>query len=167
VRRAQECGLGTGPGVRDFDRLLAVLLELRLGKKLWIGPAAYTPTSRGRRYEALRPELADLLPLAERVLEVSDARRRCGAMSRRTRRLPPTHSAHLHARRAPDGAVHAVLQVGDVPELVAALVACTALAVGMRQSGVVQKPHPATLIDEDASRAGGGQAGLGSGLRRH
>ena len=51
--------------------MLAVLLQLPLGT-LWIGPASYTPTSRGRRYEALRPELTDLLPIAELVLGASD-----------------------------------------------------------------------------------------------
>jgi hypothetical protein len=33
--------------------------------------AGYTPTARGRRYEALRPELGDLLPIARRVLDES------------------------------------------------------------------------------------------------
>ena len=77
VRRAQECGLGTGanvfltkPAVRDFDRLLSVLLGLRLDMFV-ITVAGYTPTPRGRRYEALRPELGDLLPIARRVLDES------------------------------------------------------------------------------------------------
>jgi hypothetical protein len=77
VRRTQECGLGTGanvfvtkPGLRDFDRLICTLLDLRLGQ-LWIGPATYSPTARGRRYEALRPELDDLMPIAQRVLDES------------------------------------------------------------------------------------------------
>jgi hypothetical protein len=78
VRRAQESGLSTGanvfltrPSLREFDRLLDTLRELRLDD-VAIGPARYTPTARGRRYEALRPELADLLPLAEGVLELSE-----------------------------------------------------------------------------------------------
>jgi hypothetical protein len=78
VQRAHECGLGVGanvfltkPGLCGFDRMLVVLLQLPLGT-LWIGPASYIPTSRGRRYEALRPELTDLLRIAELVLEVSD-----------------------------------------------------------------------------------------------
>jgi hypothetical protein len=77
VRRAQECGLGTGanvfltkPGLRDFDRLLAVLPDLRLGM-FNITVAGFTPTARGRRYEAFRPDLADLLPIAQRVLDES------------------------------------------------------------------------------------------------
>jgi len=77
VRRAQECGLGAGanvfltkPGLRDFDRLLSALLDLRLGH-MTFGVAGYTPTARGRRYEALRPELGDLLPIAQRVLDES------------------------------------------------------------------------------------------------
>lgn len=73
VRRVRECGMGSGanvfltkPGLRDFDRLLSVLLELRVRMAFTV--AAYTPTVRGRRYEALRPELGDLLPIAQRVL---------------------------------------------------------------------------------------------------
>lgn len=82
VRRAQESGLKAGanvfltkPGLRDFDRMLAVLIELGLAE-MSIAPAAYTPTSRGRRYEALRPDLADLLPVAERVLELPNFKRK-------------------------------------------------------------------------------------------
>jgi hypothetical protein len=77
VRRAQECGLATGanvfltkPALRDFDRLLSVLLDLRLDSPN-ITVAGYTPSARGRRYEALRPELGDLLPIAPRVLDES------------------------------------------------------------------------------------------------
>jgi hypothetical protein len=77
VRRARECGLGTGanvfltkPALRDFDRLLAVLRDLRLDAPN-ITLAGYTPTPRGRRYEALRPELDDLMPIAQRVLDES------------------------------------------------------------------------------------------------
>lgn len=76
LRRARESGLGTGanvfltkPGLRDVERLLETLRELDLGK-VYVGPAAYTPTARGRRYEALRPELEHLVPLAEQVLEL-------------------------------------------------------------------------------------------------
>jgi hypothetical protein len=81
VRRAQDSGLGTGAnvfltkqGLADFDRLVSVLLELGVAQ-LSVAPAHYTPTSRGRRYETMRPELDDLLPLAGRVLEISDLAR--------------------------------------------------------------------------------------------
>jgi MoaA/NifB/PqqE/SkfB family radical SAM enzyme len=105
VRRAQECGLGTGanvfltkPAVRDFDRLLAVLLGLRLDM-FNITVAGYTPTPRGRRYEALRPELADLRPIAQRVLDESLLGREEWAAWNRTRRRPgrgaPTTGAGL------------------------------------------------------------------------
>jgi hypothetical protein len=77
VRRARQCGLGTGanvfltkPGLRDFNRLLSVLRDLGLGQMAFT-VASYTPTARGRRYEALRPELGDLLPIARRVLDES------------------------------------------------------------------------------------------------
>ena len=77
VRRAQDCGLGTGANVfltklalPGFDRLLSTFLDLGLAQ-LWIAPAIYTPTPRGRRYEALRPELGELLLIARRVLDAS------------------------------------------------------------------------------------------------
>ena len=57
----------TKPALRDFDLLLSVLLDLRLGM-FNVTVAGFTPTARGRRYEALRPDLADLLPIAQRVL---------------------------------------------------------------------------------------------------
>src|SRR5258708_28200982 len=73
VRRARECGLGTGanvfltkPALRDFDRLLSVLLDLGLDSPN-ITVAGYTPSARGRRYQALPPELRDPLPLPPRV----------------------------------------------------------------------------------------------------
>ena len=77
MRRAQDCGLGTGanvfltkPALPGFDRLLSTLLDLGLGQ-VCIAPAMYTPTPRGRRYEALRPELGELLLIARRVLDAS------------------------------------------------------------------------------------------------
>jgi hypothetical protein len=77
VRRAQDCGLGTGanvfltkPALADLDRLLGTLVDLRL-RMFYIAVAGFTPTARGRRYEALRPDLADLLPVAQRVLDES------------------------------------------------------------------------------------------------
>jgi hypothetical protein len=77
VRRARQFGLGAGanvfltkPGLRDFDRLLSVLRDLRLGHMAFT-VASYSPTARGRRYEALRPELGDLLPIARRIVDES------------------------------------------------------------------------------------------------
>jgi hypothetical protein len=77
VRRARQCGLGTGanvfltkPGLRDFNRLLSVLAGLPLDT-VAVTIAGYTPTARGRRYEALRPELGDLLPAARRAFDES------------------------------------------------------------------------------------------------
>jgi hypothetical protein len=76
-RRAQESGLGRGanvfltkPALPGFDRLLGTLLDLGLAQ-LWIASAVYTPTPRGRRYEALRPDLGELQPVARRVLDAS------------------------------------------------------------------------------------------------
>ena len=102
MRRAQECGLGTGanvflakPALRDFDRLVAVLLDLRLGM-VNITIAGFTPTARGRRYEALRPDLADLLPIAQRVLDESCLlREQWGSLE--------SHTEAAWVRRARDG----------------------------------------------------------------
>jgi hypothetical protein len=57
----------TRENVGQFDALVADLLAHGV-TQLWVGPASFLPTARSRRYEALRPTLADLLPLAERVL---------------------------------------------------------------------------------------------------
>jgi len=77
VRRARQCGLGAGanvfltkPCLWDFDRLVGVLLDLEV-EMFNITIAGFTPTARGRRYEALRPDLDDLLPVAQRVLDES------------------------------------------------------------------------------------------------
>lgn len=103
VRRARESGLGTGanvfltkPSLSDFERLLAVLVDLGL-EELAIGPAAYTPTARGRRYEVLRPELRDLSPIAEGVLTVSGLRRDAWSDL-------PSHTEASWVLRALDGA---------------------------------------------------------------
>jgi MoaA/NifB/PqqE/SkfB family radical SAM enzyme len=81
VRRAQEAGLSTGanvfltkPGLVEIDRFLETLRELGLdGPKAHVGVAGYFPHARGRRYEELRPELADLLPVVDRIDELKDA----------------------------------------------------------------------------------------------
>jgi hypothetical protein len=77
VRRARQHGLGAGanvfltkPALRDLDRLLPVLLDLGM-KRVSVGPAGFTPSSHGRRYERLRPELDDLAPFAERLLPLA------------------------------------------------------------------------------------------------
>jgi hypothetical protein len=77
VRRARECGLGTGanvfvtkPALGNFDRLLDAFGEIPLGERS-IGPGIFTPTARGRRYERLRPDVDELLPLAERISQWS------------------------------------------------------------------------------------------------
>ena len=102
VRRARECGLGTGanvfltkPALRDFDRLLSVLLDLGLDSPN-ITVAGYTPSARGRRYEALRPELGDLLPIAPRVLDES-------LLGREEWSSLESHTEAAWVRRARDG----------------------------------------------------------------
>jgi hypothetical protein len=64
VRRARECGLGTGanvfltkPALRDFSRLLSVLLDLRLDMCASPGrnaPMVFTSTSGGPTSSAIR-----------------------------------------------------------------------------------------------------------------
>jgi hypothetical protein len=56
----------TRENVAQFDAMVADLLAHGV-TQLSIEPANYLPTARSRRYEALRPALADLLPLVERV----------------------------------------------------------------------------------------------------
>jgi len=102
VQRARECGLGTGanvfvtkPGLRDFGRLLGVLLDLQLGHMAF-AVAGYTPTPRGRRYEALRPDLGDLLPIAQRVRDES-------CWGRQEWSSLESHTEAAWVRRARDG----------------------------------------------------------------
>jgi hypothetical protein len=56
----------TRENVAEFDALVADLLAHGVAQ-LAVEVASYLPTARSRRYEALRPTLADLLPLVERV----------------------------------------------------------------------------------------------------
>jgi hypothetical protein len=39
--------------------------------QMWWGPATYYPTARGRRNERLRPQLSELLPLADQIRTLS------------------------------------------------------------------------------------------------
>ncbi len=69
--RSVDMGVGcnvflTRENVAEFDALVADLLARGVAQ-FAVGPASYLPTARSRRYEALRPTLADLLPLVERV----------------------------------------------------------------------------------------------------
>src|SRR5262249_33277942 len=52
--------------VTEFDELAADLLAHGVAQ-FAVGVATYLPTARSRRYEALRPTLAELRPLVERV----------------------------------------------------------------------------------------------------
>jgi hypothetical protein len=56
----------TRENVGEFDALVADLLAHRVAQ-FAIEVATHLPTARSRRYEALRPTLADLVPLVERV----------------------------------------------------------------------------------------------------
>src|SRR5262249_54916162 len=56
----------TRENVTEFDELAADLLAHGVAQ-FAVGVATYLPTARSRRYEALRPTLAELRPLVERV----------------------------------------------------------------------------------------------------
>src|SRR5262249_30738593 len=56
----------TRENVAEFDELAADLLAHGVAQ-FAVGVAIYLPTARSRRYEALRPTLAELHPLVERV----------------------------------------------------------------------------------------------------
>jgi hypothetical protein len=56
----------TCENVGEFDMMIADLLEHGV-TQFAVEVASYLPTARSRRYEALRPTLADLEPLLERV----------------------------------------------------------------------------------------------------
>jgi hypothetical protein len=113
IERVRSVGMGVGcnvfltrENVGQFDMLVADLLA-RGVTQFAVEPANYLPTARSRRYEALRPALADLVPLVERV-----------------RALPGPHfgqeewddlAAHTEAayrRRALDGAWPAPPELG-------------------------------------------------------
>jgi hypothetical protein len=69
--RAAEMEVGcnvflTRENVTQFDALTADLLAHGVAQ-FAVEVATYLPTARSRRYETLRPTLADLLPLVERV----------------------------------------------------------------------------------------------------
>ena len=77
VERTHAAGLRAGANVfvtranaPDAGRLLDALERLALDGMAW-EPAEFYPTPRGRRYERLRPEPADLLPVADRILRRS------------------------------------------------------------------------------------------------
>lgn len=54
----------------QFDAMADDLVSRGVGQ-LSVEPAAYLPTGRGRRYHRVRPDLEDLLPLADRVLALT------------------------------------------------------------------------------------------------
>jgi hypothetical protein len=73
VQRVHAVGLRAGANVfvttanaSQAGRLLGALERLEVDAMSW-EPAAFYPTARGRRNERLRPQLADLLPIADRI----------------------------------------------------------------------------------------------------
>jgi hypothetical protein len=73
IERVRSVGMEVGcnifltrENVTQFDGMIADLLAHGV-TQLSVEAANYLPTARSRRYEALRPALADLLPLVERV----------------------------------------------------------------------------------------------------
>jgi hypothetical protein len=77
IQRVHAVGLRVGCNVfvtkanaPQAERLLDALQRLYVDG-MWWGPATYYPTARGRRNERLRPELAELLPIADRIRGLS------------------------------------------------------------------------------------------------
>lgn len=85
VRRIRSLGFRCGanifvtkPLVAQFEPLVETLHEIGLDEMGWEPPTFY-PTARGRQYEALRPELQELLPIAEQIRTLSLFRKECWA----------------------------------------------------------------------------------------
>jgi len=77
IQRVHAVGLGAGANVfvttanaGQAKRLLETLRQLQVDQMAW-EPATYYPTPRGRRNERLRPRPSDLLPLANRIRQLS------------------------------------------------------------------------------------------------
>jgi hypothetical protein len=73
IQRVHAAGLRAGANVfvttanaGQGDRLLETLGRLGVEEAAW-EPATFYPTPRGRRNERLRPQLSELLPLADRI----------------------------------------------------------------------------------------------------
>ena len=94
----------TRENVGEFDALVADLLAHGV-TQLSVGPASFLPTARSRRYEALRPTLADLLPLVERVRALPGPFFGCEIWPDLT-----AHTEAAYVRRALDGTWPAPLQ---------------------------------------------------------
>jgi hypothetical protein len=77
IQRIHAVGLRAGcnvflttVNVGQAERLLGALGRLRVDEMAW-EPATFYPTPRGRRNEHLRPQLSELLPLADRIRQRS------------------------------------------------------------------------------------------------
>jgi hypothetical protein len=77
IQRVHAAGLRDGANVfvttanaGQAERLLGALGRLEVDQMAW-EPATYYPTPRGRRHERLRPQLSELLPLADRIRQLS------------------------------------------------------------------------------------------------
>jgi hypothetical protein len=77
IQRIHAAGLRAGANVflttanaGQADQLLETLQRLGVEEMAW-EPATYYPTPRGRRNERLRPRPSDLLPLADRIRQLS------------------------------------------------------------------------------------------------
>jgi hypothetical protein len=77
IQRVHAVGLRAGANVfvttanaGEAERLLETLQRLGVEEMAW-EPATYYPTPRGRRNERLRPRPSELLPLADRIRQLS------------------------------------------------------------------------------------------------
>jgi hypothetical protein len=88
----------TRENVAEFDAITADLLAHGVAQ-FSVEAAGYLPTPRSRRYEALRPTLGDLSPLAERIQALPGPFFHCAAW-----RNLADYTEATHARRALEGA---------------------------------------------------------------
>jgi MoaA/NifB/PqqE/SkfB family radical SAM enzyme len=77
IQRVHAAGLRAGCNVflttanaGQAERLLGALGRLQVDQMAW-EPATYYPMPRGRRNERLRPRPSELLPLADRIRQLS------------------------------------------------------------------------------------------------
>jgi hypothetical protein len=114
IERVRSAGMGVGCNVfltrenfAQFDAMVADLLAHGV-TQFSVEPANYLPTARSRRYEALRPAHADLLPLVEPVQALPGPRFGCAVWADLA-----AHTEAAYRRRALDGAWPAPSEPGE------------------------------------------------------
>lgn len=101
VERIRAAGLSVGCNVfltaanlPHVDELIAAIHRLAIDADTWWGVAVFLPTARSRHNERLRPTLPALLPVAERIAELTAVHRRAWWADLEA------HTEAAHVRRA-------------------------------------------------------------------